>query len=62
MCLSRFSFLVIFRALSLRFSWSDFEAFHFFWIWWGCMLEPFMVLLHLIPVNTKKWYREETDM
>jgi hypothetical protein len=34
MCLSRFSFLVIFGALSWRFSWSDFEAF-LFGIWWG---------------------------
>jgi hypothetical protein len=34
MCLSRFSFLVIFRAISWWFSWSDFEAF-LFGIWWG---------------------------
>jgi hypothetical protein len=34
MCCFRFSFLVIFRALSWRFSWSDFEAF-IFGFWWG---------------------------
>jgi hypothetical protein len=40
-----FSFLVIFEALS----WSDFEAF-LFGIWWGCMLEPFVVLFPFIPL------------
>jgi hypothetical protein len=34
MCLSCLFFLVIFEALSWRFSWSDFEAF-LFGIWWG---------------------------
>jgi hypothetical protein len=38
MCLSHLLFLVIFEALSWRFSWSDFEAF-LFGIWWGCMHE-----------------------
>jgi hypothetical protein len=41
--------LVIFRALSWRFSWSNFEAF-LFGIWWGCMVEPFVVLFLLIPL------------
>jgi hypothetical protein len=49
MCLSRSSFLVIFGSLSWQFSWSIFETF-LFGIWWGCMLEPFMVRFPLIPL------------
>jgi hypothetical protein len=43
MCCSHSFFLVIFGAVSWRFSWSNFEA-YLFGIWWGCMHEPFVVL------------------
>jgi hypothetical protein len=49
MCLSHFSFLVIFGALSWRFSCGGFEDF-LFWIWWEIMLEPSVVLFSVIPL------------
>jgi hypothetical protein len=49
MCCSHSFFSVIFRAFSWRFPWSNFEAF-LFRIWWGYMLEPFVVLIPLIAL------------
>jgi hypothetical protein len=49
MCLSYFSFLVIFGALSWQISCGGFEAF-LVEIWCGSTLEPFVVLFPLIPL------------
>jgi hypothetical protein len=49
MCCSHSFFLVIFGALSWRFSWRDFEDVSLK-ICWGCMHEPFVVLFPLIPL------------
>jgi hypothetical protein len=48
-CCSCLFFLVIFGAVSWRFSWSDLGTI-LLGIWWGCMHESFVVLFHLIPL------------